>query len=309
MKPLVSVVIPAYNAAPYIAETVNSVVTQTFSDWELIIVDDGSTDDTAARIAPFLSDPRVSLHRKANGGDSSARNFGLKRAQAGLIALLDADDYWLPEKLAKQVAIMTQHPDVGVCGTAFRSISRNGDLLEPAVGEEFHGRGLPRLLFRPIANMSTAILRRTVFDKAGVFDESIVMAEDYEFWLRVGMYCSFHLMPEPLACIREGHGSTSRSWRERREYVHRHVIPRFLNEHGGRQFIKPWHLWEHRAIEYKRRGDDSSQWFARLGWYLLSVLKYPLNLDAYGALGATLAPPGPWRLLKALRRRKKTLRS
>jgi len=300
--PAVSVVIPAYNAAPYIAQAVNSVVTQTFTDWELIVVDDGSTDDTPERIAPFLSDPRISLHRKPNGGDSSARNFGIKLARAELIALLDADDSWLPTKLEKQVAIMAKYPDIGVCGTAERRISQNGDILVPSSGEEFHGKAFPRLLYSPIADMSMALIRREVFEKVGLFDETLPMSEDYEFWLRVGMHFSFHVIPEPLACIRVGYASTSRSWRERREHFHRYILPRFLNEQGGRQFVKPWHLWRHRAREYKRRGNESPSWFARLGWYLLSIVMYPLDLDAYGALGSTVLPRRLWRVVKMLKR-------
>jgi glycosyltransferase involved in cell wall biosynthesis len=291
-KPIVSVVIPAYNAGPYIAEAINSVVAQTFTDWELIVVDDGSTDDTAERVAPFLSDPRVSLHRKANGGPSSARNVGITATKADLIAFLDADDYWLPTKLEKQIAVMAKYPDIGVCGTSRRHISENGDILASSLGEEFHGKAFPRLLYGPIADMSMALIRRTVFEKAGLFDESLLLSEDYEFWLRVGRDFCFHIIPEPLACIRRGHTSTSGTWEKRRAYFHGHILPRFLNEQDGRRFAKPWHLWKLKARNYKYRGDEAHAWYASVGWYLRSLVTYPFDNDAYIALGGAVLP---WR--------------
>lgn len=305
-KPTVSVVIPAYNAAPYIAEAITSVVAQTFADWELIVVDDGSTDDTAERVAPFLSDARISFHRKANGGVSTARNLGITVAKADLIALLDADDYWLPTKLEKQIAIMAQYPDVGVCGSGRNHVSPSGEVLRHIPSDRFHGMPFPRLLFRPLADMSTAIIRRAVFNKVGLFDESLRVSEDDEFWFRVGRHFCFHVIPEPLSCYRTGHGSiSSTTLAKRRELFWSYILPRFLNEQGGRKFVKPWHLWKLKARHYKYRGDESNGRFASLGWYLRSIVMYPFHIDAYSALGATLVPARLWRLVKAFKPRRK----
>jgi glycosyltransferase involved in cell wall biosynthesis len=301
--PRVSIVIPAYNAGPYIAEAINSVVAQSFTDWELIIVDDGSTDDTVERVAPFLSDPRIILHCKANGGPSSARNAGINLAKADLIALLDADDYWLPTKLDKQIAIMNKHTEVGVCGSGRTMISPNGEVLRHIISDGFHGRAFPRLLFAPIVDMTMALIRRSVFEKAGLFDESLLLSEDYEFWLRVGRDFCFHNIPEPLVCIRSGHTSTSGPWQQRRAYFYDHILPRFLHEQGGRHFVKPWHLWKLKARRYKYRGDESSGRFIRVGWYLRSIANYPLNIDAYSALGSVLMPCRIWHVVKSLKHR------
>ncbi len=301
--PQISVIIPAYNAGPYIAEAINSVINQTFTDWELIVMDDGSTDDTTEQVGPLLSDRRISFHRKANGGPSSARNLGIDLARANLVALLDADDYWLPTKLEKQVAIMAKYPDIGVCGSGRTHISPNGDVLSHIIAAEFHGMPFPRLLFAPLADMTMGVIRRSVFDKVGLFDESLLFSEDYEFWLRVGRYFSFHIISEPLVCIRRGHTSTSGSWRDRRAYFHEYILPRFLDEQGGRQFVKPWHLWKLKARRYKYQGDESQVWLSRLGWYLLSIATYPMALDAYSAIGSVVVPKPLWRLAKTLKHR------
>jgi glycosyltransferase involved in cell wall biosynthesis len=305
-KPQVSIVIPAYNAGPYIAESINSVIEQTFTDWELIVVDDGSTDDTVEQVSPFLSDPRISLHDKANSGPASARNAGINLSKADLIALLDADDYWLPTKLEKQIAIMGKYPEVGVCGTGRTMISPDGDVLCHVKGDGFHGKPFPRLLFAPIADMSMSLIRRKVFDKTGLFDESILMSEDTEFWLRVGRDWCFHSIPEPLVCIRIGHASTSGSWPKRIEYYHGYILPRFLNEQGGRQFVKPWHLWRLSGRLYKNRGDGSSHRLARIGWYLRAIAVYPLNTDVCCALGANMLPSWLWRKMKSLKHQEKS---
>lgn len=298
--PRVSVVIPAYNAELFIAQAVSSVLAQTFADWELIVVDDGSTDDTASRVAPFLCDPRISLHRKANGGPASARNAGIRLAMANFIALLDADDYWLPRKLERQMAVMAQYPDVGVCGAASTVVSQDGEVVRHVMSDGFHGSPFPRLLFGPLADMTTALIRRKVFEQVGFFDETLRFSEDYEFWLRVGTYFCFHIIPEHLVCYRSGHASTAGPWKERREYFHSYILPRFLNEQGGRQLVRRRHVLKLKGRHYKYRGDESDDTFRRLGWYLRSIAIYPFSLDAYSATAAALTPAPIWRLFKTM---------
>ncbi len=306
MSPAVSVIIPSFNAELYIAEAIDSVIKQTFTDWELIVVDDGSTDRTVDAIQPFLEDPRIRLLRKANGGVASARNLGIFNSNGMFVALLDADDRWLPAKLEKQISVMRHFPEVGVCGTGCLIISADGCILRKGTCEAFHGIALPRLLYASMANMTTAMIRRDVFEEVGLFDETLQFAEDYEFWLRVGVHCTVHMISEPLACYRRGHASrSSRGQAECRALVWHHILPRFLNEQGGRQFVKPWHLWKLKARGYKSRGDESHNWFASLGWYLRSIATYPFDIEVYCALGSTVVPPMLWRLVRKLKHRGK----
>ena len=117
MTPAVSVVMAAKNYARFIAQAVRSVFAQTFTDWELVIVDDGSADDTPAAVKPFLADPRVRYHRSDRLGQPRAKNLGLRLSRGELVAYLDADDAWEPTKLARQVELMRARPEVGVCHT------------------------------------------------------------------------------------------------------------------------------------------------------------------------------------------------
>ena len=123
-EPLVSVIIPTYNNAAYLVESVESVLNQSYRNIELIVVDDGSTDNTQAVLAGFGD--RLRYVRKANGGPSSARNLGIQMARGQLIAFQDADDLWLPEKLALQVAYFHLHPEVGVVFTGSLRFNENG---------------------------------------------------------------------------------------------------------------------------------------------------------------------------------------
>lgn len=183
----VSVVIPAYNSSRFIAEAVASVLTQTFADTEVIVVDDGSTDATGDIVARF---PGVTCIRKPNGGASSARNFGVRMASGELIAFLDADDVWHPQKLAAQVRLMDLHPDCDLGYTLRAEVAEGMDpgraLLE-ADGTVSHARfeGLEAGFLNPFLCTSTVIVRRSAFDRVGGFDESLPIAEDVDFYLRV----------------------------------------------------------------------------------------------------------------------------
>jgi glycosyltransferase involved in cell wall biosynthesis len=299
---------PAYNAGRHIAEAIRSVVAQTSSNWELIVVDDGSADDTAAQVTPFLADPRISLHRRTNGGPSAARNCGVNLAKAEFIAFLDADDCWFPAKLEKQLAVFARYPEVGVCGTGRTMISPRGEVLYQDV-RAFRGLPLPQLLFAPLADMSMAVVRREVFEEVGIFDESLLFAEDYEFWLRVGRYFCFHIIPESLVYYRlHEAGDSIKKWMKQRAVFYDRVLPRFLDEQDGRRFVKPWHLWKLKAGYYRYRGDGALNKIGRIGWYLRSILAYPLEIDVYSALGSTAFPAWFWRRMKTLKRGRRNAR-
>lgn len=140
--PLVSVIMPAYNAGPYIGEAIQSILDQTFANWDLIVVDDGSTDNTAEVVATFLSDRRIRYHKQPNGGEPVARNTGIELSHGNLIAWLDADDIWFPEKLAKQIEIFAEYPEVGFCGTGLVTVDSKGLEKSRITRNPFHGQAL-----------------------------------------------------------------------------------------------------------------------------------------------------------------------
>ncbi len=186
MAPLdVSVVIPTYNRASCILRAVQSVLNQNDVSFELIIIDDGSTDQTQELIAPFLnSDPRIQYFFKSNEGPSSARNLGIKKSKAPFIAFLDSDDEWLPGKLKNQIDFLNHQRDLLICQTDEIWI-RNGKRVNPMKKhKKFGGDIFEKCLPLSIVSPSCVMMRKEFFDQIGLFDESLPACEDYDLWLR-----------------------------------------------------------------------------------------------------------------------------
>jgi len=198
--PLVSVVIPCYNAAPFLRETLDSVLNQTRPILEVIVVDDGSTDDSAA-IADSYGPP-VRVIRQKNQGESVARNRGMDEAQGEWVALLDADDRWLPNKLERQVAALREGPDDVVCVysdlVTFGSEQRRVSV--PMWPVEWECR--VRMLTTPWIYPCTALILKSMTDEVK-FPVSIVRGEDQIFWMQLYKFGTFIHVPEPLAEYRK----------------------------------------------------------------------------------------------------------
>jgi glycosyltransferase involved in cell wall biosynthesis len=210
--PAVSVIMPAYNVAPYIGEAIESVLNQTYDDLELLIVDDGGTDGSDVIADLYASrDPRVRVIRQANAGISAARNHGLRIASSPVIAVLDSDDAWEPIYLQKQMAILRDHPEVDI-------VTGNAWFL----GSKLHGRParpwpdhrpaptLADILADETAVFIMSVFRRQVYESIGPFDECLRTNEDYDFWLRAA--CAgfvFYRNDRPLGYYRRRDNSLS----------------------------------------------------------------------------------------------------
>lgn len=208
-SPMVSVIIPSYNRGEMLIEAIDSVRAQTFSDYELIIVDDGSTDDSMRRLEPCLGE--VILRTQRRRGPAAARNEGLRLSRGRLIALLDSDDVWKPDKLRVQVEFMNEHREIMICQTEEIWL-RRGLRVNPLKKHMKHsGWIFSRLLPLCIVSPSAVMLRRELLDEVGYFDESLPVAEDYDLWLRIGLSHSIPLIPDPMVIKRGGHaGQQSR---------------------------------------------------------------------------------------------------
>jgi glycosyltransferase involved in cell wall biosynthesis len=208
--PEISVVIPAYNAAKTLRETLDSVLAQTFGDFEVIVVDDGSKDDTAA-VASATSDPRVRVISIPNGGVSRARNLGIAESGGALIAFLDADDLWQPTKLERQVALLNARPEVGICVTGADKIdSSSRPIAAMPMFEQSDDYTRDLLLYSNIAGCTcSGVVRRDVIDAIGGFEPELQYCEDWNLWLRLSLRTSFGVLPEPLVCVRIHEGNTS----------------------------------------------------------------------------------------------------
>jgi glycosyltransferase involved in cell wall biosynthesis len=202
-KPKVSVIIPTYNRGWTLREAIDSVLAQEFADFELIVVDDGSTDHTREILDSHGQD--IIVLRQPNQGVSAARNRGIDESHAQLVAFLDSDDLWLPQKLTRQVEFFKFNPDALICQTE-ETWLRNGVRVNP---KRRHHK-LSGMIFEPslalcLVSPSAVMIRRTLFDTVGLFDESLPACEDYDLWLRVSCRYPVFLIDEPLIIKRGGH--------------------------------------------------------------------------------------------------------
>lgn len=200
----VSVVIPTFNRAQKVVRAISSVLSQTFTDVEIIVVDDGSTDGTKKEVEQF-DDLVTYVAHSSNLGVSAARNTGIKRSGAPLIAFLDSDDHWLPEKLAVQVCFFDEHPEAVACQTEELWI-RNGRRVNP-MKKHLKPSGD---IFEPslklcLVSPSAVMLKRSLLDEVGFFDEDLPVCEDYDLWLRISCRYPIHLIREALVVKEGGH--------------------------------------------------------------------------------------------------------
>lgn len=199
----ITIVISTYNRAEQLPRAVKSVLNQTFSNFELIIVDNASTDKTQEVIQGF-NDPRIrTIRHESNKGGSAARNTGIKLARGEYIALLDDDDEWFPEKLKKQVQKIEGCPaTVGLVYSGSEIYDENKKKVEQVNHPAYRGQVYQRLLLSTIiGSVSSALIRKKCFDQAGLFDEELTSCQDWDMWLRIARYYEFDFVPDVLTRI------------------------------------------------------------------------------------------------------------
>lgn len=224
---LVSVVMPAYNAAPYIAESIASVQAQTYQSWELLVVDDGSTDDTATIVKQLgAQDNRIKYLYQQNARQSRARNNGIAHAAGNYIAFLDSDDLWLPDKLHLQMQVLADAAIDLVFGEAImfeQQLTADSTTVLGAGQGLFEGMaGLPSFLAKNQMPTLTVIVRKAALSKVGNFteDKKFPNAEDYHLWLKLLLEgCTFYGMPTILGAYRVHAASISAADRWCADYV------------------------------------------------------------------------------------------
>lgn len=199
----VSVIIPTYNRAVMLCNAIESVLQQTLLPKEIIIVDDGSTDNTSLEIQKFASS--IKYFRKEHKGVSAARNFGIINSSGKFIAFLDSDDLWLPEKLANQVEILNNFKEFPITYTDEIWL-RNGKRVNAGLRH----KKVSGWIFEPslhlcLVSPSSVLIRRELFNQIGYFDETLTVCEDYDLWLRIAHRYPFHLLNKPLIIKRGGH--------------------------------------------------------------------------------------------------------
>ncbi len=199
-SPMVSVVVPAYNAEKTIESALNSILEQTFQDFEVIVVDDGSKDGTP-RVVREMEDSRIRLFEQENQGAAVARNRGIEESRGELIAFLDDDDLWYPEKLEKSVRVLQQAPEIGLVYHRYLLMDVHTGKQRP--GKVFHYTG-PESALEYIPSFSgvhtsTVVTRRSVLEKVGVFDPLMKRGQDVDLWLRIMEEYPLREIPEVLS--------------------------------------------------------------------------------------------------------------
>lgn len=215
VPPLVSVIIPAFNAMKYLPKTLESVQRQTFVDFEILIIDDGSSDHIFEWFS-HLDDTRIELISQKHQGVSVARNTGIKKSKGEYIAFLDADDLWESSKLKKQVDYLNKHPEVGLVYTWTSYIDEYDNPTGTVIASHVQGDVWERLVITDgmISNGSVPMVRRCCLEKVGLFDSSLEFYEDRDMWIRIAAQYSFGVVKEVLNFYRR-HGNNISKNREK----------------------------------------------------------------------------------------------
>ena len=208
---MISVIIPTHNYKKYIGEAISSVLRQTYTDYEIIVVDDGSTDGTGEIIEKNF--PDVRYFYIPNQGVSRARNYGIRRARGEFIAFLDADDLWLPQKLEKQLKVFDVDRELMMVFTEHRAFDTNGIREATFLKKErlMKGDVVKNIFLYSHVALPTVMVRRNAFQEIGYFEENLITAEDDNLWMRIALKFRIHLLDEVLVHCRITENSLSRS--------------------------------------------------------------------------------------------------
>jgi glycosyltransferase involved in cell wall biosynthesis len=201
--PLVSVVIPTFNRVKYVKEAIDSVLKQTYDDFEIIVVDDGSIDETSRVLEQYGDKIRVFYQKRK--GASAARNLGIAKSNSEFIAFLDSDDLFYKKKLEIQLNEIKSDEEIHICYTNEKWILNSEHKNQHAKHKKYSGWIFEKSLPLCIVSASSAVIRREVFENCGIFDEKFIVCEDYELWLRLSLHYPFHFIDKPLIIKRGGH--------------------------------------------------------------------------------------------------------
>lgn len=201
-EPMVTIITPTYNRADFILQAVDSVLLQTYTNFEFLIVDDGSTDDTRDILQPVQADSRVRYFHQDNQGQSVARNLALSEAKGEFVCFLDSDNYWPAEKLEQQVELFSQHPEYDVIYGDIVFIDENDHEVSRKNMRRYSGHIAKFMIRDNCVSMNTAMARRRCFDELGAMSGRRRVADDYDLWLRFSARFQFLYVPKFLAYYR-----------------------------------------------------------------------------------------------------------
>jgi len=310
IKNKVSVIISTYNRASFLKQAIDSVLNQTYSDFELIIVDDGSTDNTQ-KVVESYNDPRIIYIYQENAGQNAAKNKGLMNVSGEYVSILDSDDMWHPEKLDRQVNILKNMPEVGLvyCGTML--IDENNNVIGKQPHLKYNGNVLDKLLLKNfIYNGSNALFRTECLEKTGLFDESVQRMTDWDLYLRIALFYNFYALDDFLLYYRV-HGENMSCGFEKYEIAGFTILDRiFSHKNLDEKYLK----LKDKAYAYRykymaRRYFEANQYLKSREYILKSIESYPLIALNKEILELSLSFILPQKTIQQLRSVKKYIKT
>jgi glycosyltransferase involved in cell wall biosynthesis len=278
--PTVDVIIPAYNAAKYLPFAIESVMVQTFDDWRILLVDDGSTDDTAEVVAPYrerLGD-KLKYIKQANGGLPAARNAAIRNSSAEFLALLDADDIWLPNRLHESLRSFEGRPQVGLSYGYNTRVGPDGAVIDTFASRQRNGEGwiAPYIYMRKVyLPCPTITFRRQCVEEVGLFDETMRATEDRDMWLRIALRYEVALVPHVIAHYRTSPDSMTtdpeRMLRAQIQFIEKHYGSKGCGRLARRVALSTIYKQRAEALSLRRK------YGAALGSSLHALALYPLD--------------------------------
>jgi len=287
----VDVIIPSFNAAKYLPAALESVFSQTFDDWRILLVDDGSTDNTAEVVAPFLDrfGPRIKYIKQNNRGLPAARNAAIQASTAEFLALLDADDLWLPCRLSESLKVLAERPQAGLAYGLVTHIDTEGRLGGTFEGNRRYAEGhiAPHIYMRKVElPCPTVTFRRRCIDEVGIFDEAMRATEDRDLWLRIALRYEVAFVPKVLAHYRVSPNSMSADPQRMLEAQLQFIRKHYGSEGCGlRSRQIAWaRVYKQQAEALKRKNRPGDALMSSLR----AVALYPLDMDNPRTAGSLL---------------------
>lgn len=300
----ISIVIPVYNAGDYIAETLSSIFNQDYDNYEIILVDDGSTDNSKEIIESFSSDKIRYFYQKNSGGPSSPRNLGIKLAQGELVSIFDSDDIMLSNKLLNTVKAFDNNPELNFLFTNFKSINEVGDILNNSFLDDYNAvnsfakpedpaeciiiksrQAYNNLLLANYIGTSGVVFKKNLVDDLGFFDSSLTNSEDRDLWFRVTKKYDIGYLPTPLHCYRIRKGSISSRSAEKNCLNRIKVLSRQLDlcqEYGYDKALKRKIAENYFSLSYEQFWQLENK--KKSAYYLVKALKFNITMESFKLL-------------------------
>jgi len=296
---MVSVVIPSFNRAHMIADALDSIAGQTYRPVEIIVVDDGSEDNTEKTVADWKTaheqdgELSVSYVKQPNQGGNVARNRGIREASGDFIAFLDSDDLWHPAKLEKQIAVMNENDEIGAVYSGLQQVElESGAVVEKMTRTYPQGKILAQMLIHDVTSpTSTYVVRRDVFEKVGCFDVDLQARQDWDMWIRVSAAYSIGCVPDALVDFRDHSGPRTFSNPDKEIQAYYKIMEKYADLRAGcPMFVRQ----AAKASFYRRMGrvhlHYKQERLQALFFYLKAILVWPFVFDSYAALAGVFLP-------------------